>query len=108
VERRRPMAETDAGDGRRADRSRLVDLPMDQPTSRATELGHDRTVGRLREPEQPTPRAPRTPKGQPDGPDARHPPRPYHCARRRSLGRTPGTPPPLAPLAGDGEPRPLR
>ncbi len=35
------LAEADAGDGRRADRSRLVDLRMDQPTSRATELGHD-------------------------------------------------------------------
>ena len=42
ADRRRAMAETDAGDGRRADRSRLVDLRMDQPTGRATELGHDR------------------------------------------------------------------
>ena len=41
---RRALAEADPGDGRRADRSRLVDLRMDQLTGRATELGHDRNV----------------------------------------------------------------
>lgn len=39
--RRRELAETDAGDGRQADRSRLIDCRLDQQAELAAELGHE-------------------------------------------------------------------
>jgi len=38
------LEEPDPGDIGRPDRSRLVDVRMDQLPSRATELGHDRVA----------------------------------------------------------------